>query len=253
MLYIDTLSYNNKLKNISIMEKVLLTGGALLLAVASSSVITPMLIFVLMHSVMFYAGIPVRYVTKMWMLPLPFIGTSLLTSIVSISPESLQFAASIQLGIYYVGITEGGIQMAKIVGCRSVAAISCMYALATTTPIAYLTNYLVKIPSLKAVGEIALLAYHFIFVVLETAESIYIAQQSRLGYRSWKSSFHAITMLAANLGTRTFLTSRNLYIALQSRNYNEQLVFRTYQSPIVFYRMAIIIVGLVLLYFTMNL
>lgn len=253
MLYIDTLAYNNKLKDVSIIEKVLLTGGGLLLAIASSSAITPMIIFVLMHSIMLYAGIPVTYITKIWILPLPFLGVSLLTSIVSISSEWRQFLVFFPIGTYYVGIGEGGIQMASMVGFRSVAAISCMYALATTTPIAYVTQYVAKIPSLTAIGEIALLAYHFIFVIVETGERIHTAQQARLGYRSWQSSLRAITLLAANLGTRAFLTSKNLYTALQSRNYKEQLVFRTYQSPVCFCRMVSIIVGLVLLSCTLQL
>lgn len=252
MLYIDYLAYNNNLKNISICEKVLLTGGGLVLAIAASSPLTPIIIFIIMQAVMLYAGIPVRYMVKLWMIPLPFIAVSLLTSIISISMEPFASLATLTIGPYYLGITQSGFLTAGLVGLRSVAAIACMYALATTTPIAHLVSYGAKIPSLKAVAEITLLAYRFIFVVLETSGRIYTAQQARLGYHAWRPSLRSIILLAANLGTNAFITSKNLYTALQARNYNEQLIFRTYQSPVVIYRVIIISISLILLFFTIN-
>jgi cobalt/nickel transport system permease protein len=74
--------------------------------------------------------------------------------------------------------------------------------------------------------EVALLAYRFIFVILHTAAQIYTAQQSRLGYSNLTRSIRSIGILAANLGRKSFMTARALFIGLSSRNYSERLVFR---------------------------
>lgn len=253
MLYIDYLAYNNKFKDVSIAEKILLMGGGLVLAVAFPSVITATLLIVIMHGLMIFAGIPLRYVVNIWMIPLPFIVLSLLTSMVSISLEPVKYLTGVKIGHIYLGITNDSFFTAKIVFFRSIAAISCMYALALTTPMACLISYVCRHRWLKVVGEITLLTYRFIFVVIETASCIYTAQQARLGYQSWRIGLRSVGLLAANLGRTAFITSQKLYIALQSRNYSGKLIFRSYQSPVIIYRVIIILLGLVGLFFTTKL
>jgi len=131
-----------------------------------------------------------------------------------------------RLGPVFIGITMAGWQAMEAALLRSLAASACLLMLAGTTPVSYLVAWMSQIAFLRPVLEVALLAYRFIFVILHTAAQIYTAQQSRLGYSSLPRSVRSIGILAANLGRKSFITARDLFIGLSSRNYTERLVFR---------------------------
>lgn len=226
MLYLDYLANNNALKHVSIGEKLILGGGGLLLSLVAPRPITLLSVIIIMHSVILYARIPLGYIVRLWLAPLLFLLVSLVTVVFSASTAPFFALYSIKLGSCYVGVTGQGLLAAQQLLLRSLAAVSCLFMLATTTPVVYIVAYLSRIPGLRAVMEIMLLTYRFIFVFLAAAGQIYTAQQSRLGYAGPRRSLNAISMLAANLGRKSFMTARELYIALLARNYSDRLVFR---------------------------
>lgn len=148
---------------------------------------------------------------------------------------------SVKTGGYYIGVTPEGIATAKVLFLRSAAAVSCLFMIATTTPIAHITAFAARIKALNTVMEIGLLTYRFIFVFLDTAAKIYTAQQSRLGYSTPRRSLHSLTLLAANLGSKSFITVRELYTALLARNYSDKLVFRHPRQDISVIRLIAIV------------
>jgi len=68
-----------------------------------------------------------------------------------------------------------------------------------------------------------LLIYRQLFVVLDTAEKIYTAQNARLGYVNFKSSLNSMGKLLSYLITKSFSDSKRLYTALVSRGYDGEL------------------------------
>lgn len=226
MLYLDYLAYNNALKHISIIEKLLMGWGCLILSLVFPRPFTLLLIVLVMHLIMLYARISPRYLVRLWAAPLAFLIAGLVT--VTVSAAAVPFPAlfSAQVGNLYLGITPEGLATAEALFLRSAAAVSCLFMVATTTPIAHIAAFAAKIKALNTVMEISLLTYRFIFVFLETAAKIYTAQQSRLGYSTTRRALRSIGMLAANLGSKSFVTARELYTALLARNYSDRLVFR---------------------------
>jgi cobalt/nickel transport system permease protein len=249
MLYLDYLAYNNALKQVSIGEKLLLGGGALILALAVPRPATLLAVIFVMHGVILYARVPPAYLARLWLAPLAFLLTGIISVAVSVSAAPFTALAVVKVGPWYVGVTAAGLAMAEVLLLRSLAAVSCLLMIATTTPVAYVTAYLSRFPGIGSVAEIAALTYRFIFVFLAAAGQIYTAQQSRLGYADTRRSLRSLALLTANVGRKTFLGARDLTIALSARNYRSRLSYHCPPQTAKPYRLALIfalLVGLAL-------
>jgi len=243
MLYLDYLAYNNALGQVSVVEKMLLGGGSLLIVLLLPQPITLLAVIFLMHGVMLYAKIPVSYLLQLWLTPLAFLVTGLISVIVSGSLEAFPALVLWQIGPLYLGVTMSGLITAQGLLLHSTAAVSCLFMLATTTPVAHIAAYLSRCAPLRLLMEISLLTYRFIFVFLACVGQIYLAQQSRLGYAGMGRSLKSLSLLAANVGRKSFITATDLYTALLARNYNDQLVFQ-YSRQLVKPVRLILIAGL---------
>jgi len=241
MLYLDYLSYHNRFSHISILEKLAVGLGGLLLSVSSGSQAVNLALFLFMSGILWRAGMPPGYWLRLWGTLLPFLLTAVATILFSFALEPFPAMWSLWLGPVYVGITTTGLQAMKAALFRSAAASACLLMLAGTTPVSYLVAWASQIAFMRPVLEVALLAYRFIFVILYTAAQIYTAQQSRLGYSSLSRSLRSIGILAANLGRKSFITARDLFIGLSSRNYTERLMFRYPRQRVAPARLTVIV------------
>ncbi len=241
MLYLDYLAYNNALRHVSVVEKLLLGGGALLIVLVLPQSIVLLTVIFLMQIVMLYAKIPMRYLLTLWLAPITFLLTALLPLIVSGSMQPFPALTLWKIGHLYLGVTLDGVLTAQELLLRSMAAVSCLFMLATTTPVAHIAAYLSRFPPLRLLMEISLLTYRFIFVFWACVGQIYLAQQSRLGYADKKHSLKSLGLLAANVGRKSFMTAADLYTALLARNYSDQLVFQYSRQPVRPVRLVLIV------------
>lgn len=244
MLYLDYLSYHNRFASISIIEKLTLGLGGLYIAVSSDAPAMNLTVFLLMSALLLRAGMNFFYWLRLWGTLLPFLLTAVGTILFSISTTPFTALWIVRLGAVYIGITAAGWQAMEIALLRGVAAVSCLLLLAGTTPISYLVAWASSLKVLRPILEVALLAYRFIFVIMYTAGQIYTAQQSRMGYSNLPRSLRSISILAANLGRKSFMTARALFIGLSSRNYSERLVFRCPQQTVQPVRFLALLVSL---------
>jgi cobalt/nickel transport system permease protein len=106
---------------------------------------------------------------------------------------------------------------------RSMSALFAIYFLVLTTPFSDLSWLLarLRVPSLFI--ELASLTYRFIFVLAETAANTYIAQNSRLGYSTWKNTFNSLGKLSANVLIKSWHRSQMMHNALISRCYDGEI------------------------------
>ncbi|WP_371366151.1 Cobalt transport protein CbiQ [Sporomusa rhizae] len=241
MFYLDYLAYNNALRQVSVTEKMVLGGGTLAVALCFPQPVTLLSIILLMHAVMLYARIPVRYILQLWLIPLGFLVAGLVSVLLSFSTQPFSAWFLLSIGTLYIGITLEDVFRVQGLLLRSMASLSCLFMLATTTPVAYITAIFSRFSPLRVVMEIALLTYRFIFVFHEALAQIYMAQQSRLGYSGMTQSLYSLGLLAANVGRKSFVTSHELYIALLARNYSNQLIFQYARQPVNFYRLLVIL------------
>ncbi len=67
------------------------------------------------------------------------------------------------------------------------------------------------------------LVYRFVFVLLETGMAMYLAQEARLGYSSWRRSLRSAGMLASNLYLRSQARAAAVFTALTARGHTGEL------------------------------
>jgi cobalt/nickel transport system permease protein len=113
------------------------------------------------------------------------------------------------------------VSQAIILVTRALGAASAMNFLALTTPLVDIVELLRRWHVPLILIDLMTVIYRFIFVLLETLNRIYIAQDSRLGYHT---SYFRVMNSAAMLGSRLFIDafqrSRRLQLALESRGYD---------------------------------
>lgn len=239
MLDLDYWSQYNRWRTVSIPEKAFLFLGGLIFALALKNPWALLSLFAGMHALMIFgAGIPIRVLLKLWMAPLVFIGISMITVAISVGSDPSRFVAAVSIGSGYIGFTPEGLMLSKGLFLRVIAALSCLFGLATTTPAAYGAAWFSRNRYLRSISEIALLTYRFIFVVFESSQQIYKAQQSRLGYQDYSLMIRSLSLLGANLGRKSFWSVREIYLALISRGYEERLSYRYPNYPISYFRLA---------------
>jgi len=71
--------------------------------------------------------------------------------------------------------------------------------------------------------ELLLLMYRFIFSLLAIADELWIAQNSRCGYRTWKLGMRSLGILIGQLLQRTLVNYRQVSLSLASRGFNGEL------------------------------
>lgn len=245
MLFLDYLAYHNRLATVSLLEKTVLGIGGLCLAVSTGNAWVHGGLYAFMSLLLIWAGMPFSYWLRLWGALLPFMVVSILTILVSFSAEPFSALGVVKIDAYYVGVPAENLRQAEGALLRSAASVACLLFLAGTTPLAHVAAWGSKFAVLRPVLEVSLLAYRFIFVVMHTAGQIYTAQQSRLGYSDLRRSFRSIGSLAANVGRKSFVTARDLFIGLASRNYEDRLVFRYPRQQVQPLRLLMIVAGLV--------
>jgi cobalt/nickel transport system permease protein len=123
----------------------------------------------------------------------------------------------------YVGIVKTGIVTAFRLFFKALGAASCLYYLSLSTPLVDILSTLRRLRCPKLLLELMGLMYRSIFVLLETAETMIIAQNSRLGYSDVRTGFRSMSALASTLFIRAYKRSEDLYIALEARGYDGEL------------------------------
>ncbi|MCL6612269.1 MAG: cobalt ECF transporter T component CbiQ [Peptococcaceae bacterium] len=224
MLSIDRYAYSNKLRHVHPAEK---CGFALItvaVCLASSNRLTFILVILLMAGLaVFRAGIPLPFYLKLMCVPMSFLAVGVLTVAISITGENHPFLWGLKIGGYTLGVTGPGLQAAADLFLKSLGAVSCLYFLSLTTPVVEILAVIKKLRLPPLFIELMSLVYRFIFVLLETAQKIQVAQSSRWGYASLKTSFHSLGQLGANLFVKSYHHSQMIHAALSARCYSGDL------------------------------
>ncbi len=224
MLKIDQYAYINRMAGVHPLEKLLLSLGTMAVCLAVSSPATYLIVIIFMAvMVTAVAGIPLRFYLKLMLAPALFLVAGVLTVALVWAKNPPAALWGLRIGGYCFGVTAQGLAAAGSLFLRSLAAVACLYFLSLTTPAVEIFSVLrsLKVPPLFV--ELMSLVYRYIFVLLETADRIYISQASRWGYASLKSSYISLGQLIANLFAKASQNYRMLCQALKARCYTGEL------------------------------
>ncbi|WP_018085751.1 cobalt ECF transporter T component CbiQ [Desulfurispora thermophila] len=232
MYIIDYYAYTNKMKHINPGEKILFALGSLGWALLARNPLLPMLIlagniFILNKC----AGIPGRILWRLLVLPFTFLLPALLPILLYWQSTPRDLVWFICLGNSFLGIKAAGIQLAQQVAARSLAAVTCLYFISLTTPMPDWREFCRRLHLPPLLLDLMTLVYRYIFILAQTAASMHLAQTLRLGYGGFRPSIRHTALLLANLLQKSYQTMQSINIAMQSRNFQDELPMASREYP----------------------
>lgn len=224
MLLIDHYAYNNKLVSVHPGEKFLFFVLTISLCLSVTSVVTSLaVICVMAGAIVLLAGVPWRFYLKLLLLPGAFLIVGVITLMLTLTREQQGFIWFTGLGPYAVGITSHSLDVGVNLFLRSLGSVSCLYFLSLTTPMTDIVSVLRKLRVPALVVELTTFIYRFLFVLLEVAGKVYVAQSCRLGYKSMATGFNSLGRLVVSIFLNSYVNSQAVYNALVARCYTGNL------------------------------
>jgi len=165
------------------------------------------------------AAIPLKNYLKILSIPLGFLIISIITIVFSISSLD-EFIFSFKVLNKYVGVNQASLNQGMSLFARSMAAVTSSFFLSLTTPLNQIIKLLKKIRLPNILIELIVLIYRFIFIFLEEAREIRMAQEMKFGYISRKNSYTSIALLIKALFLRVFLRYEDMIISLDCKLYD---------------------------------
>lgn len=211
MISLDKISYMSAIRMKNPNEKLCFSLVFLLLCVLCNHWIISTLVFVQMSFfTLSISKTPVKTYVKL--LLLPFLFTILGVLGVVFSRGALSGNIESETWIFSWNLLM-----------KSFASTSCLYFLILSTPMVDVIHALscCKLPSLFL--EIMMLMYRYIFVLLEFSYVVFVSQESRLGYVSYKKSIHSLGSLGSSLFLSSYQRAGECFSAMESRLYQGEI------------------------------
>ncbi len=228
-IQIDSLAYTNGLRLLPPKQKLLFATILFILAAIAHPTVQLVIALWMGVWIVVYAKIPGKtymgllYVAIFfWLTSLPalvisIVDTSQISQINQVVTDSL---GGFNIGANYIYISRNGIEQGFQIFTRAIASISCLYFIILTIPFTELLETLRSLGFPELITELLLLMYRFIFVLLNTANELWIAQQARGGYRNFSTSLKSLALLIGQLLRRSLLNYRQTSLSLASRGFN---------------------------------
>lgn len=220
-MIIEQYAYHARIKDIDPTLKLFVSVMFLLLTLMMYKMVTILFIFLIAFLSISYFGriSPIRII-KLLLIPMVFLLTSVIAILISFSEQKEELIFAIPFIHGYLGATWPGIWQGIFLFIKALTATCCLYFLILTTPMVAILSSLRRLRVPNSLITIMELIYRFIFIMTDTAGSIYLAQSSRLGYRSYRRSISSLGQLASMVFIRAFLRVDDLFKAMESRGYN---------------------------------
>lgn len=228
---LDALAQTNGLRSLPPEHKLGFAAALFLLAYGAPISVQLLIALWLFLWVVQYAKIPARLYARLLSLPLGFFLLGLPAWILGAGRvEQLgNFRADVlwgaPLGSFYLYLSQQGLEQSRGIFFRSLALTSCLYFLLLTVPLGEMIPLLGRWGCPALLTELMTLMYRFIGVLGDTASQLLAAQQSRLGYGTWRRSLGSLSLLAGKLLQRTLINYREISLGLASRGYTGELKF----------------------------
>jgi cobalt/nickel transport system permease protein len=224
MLNIDKYAYSSALKKKDPMEKLTFALTTLGVCLWASSIPISVTILIIMTIATVKKGqIPFKFYLKLMLIPISFLIVGVVTIAFEISVSRESFISELFIFDRYIGLSKTGLVTATVIFFKALGSVACLYYLSLNTPMVALLSALRKMRCPKLIVELMSLIYRFIFVLMETAETMFIAQTSRLGYARLSSGYRSMGMLLSTLFIRAYKKSDELYTSLEARGYEGEL------------------------------
>ena len=230
---IDSLAYGNRLRWLPPSHKLSFAIVLLILSLISPPVVQGLISIWVFIWIVVYAAIPANIYLKLLALPLSFWIASLPAfAIAFVNTADVQTqavmadvwrGAGMNVGRFYIYVSDYGLQQIAWLLIRALASTSCMYFILLTTPFTEVLQILRQLRCPPLLTELLLLMYRFIFTLLAIVDDLWMAQNSRCGYRTWRRGMSSLGILIGQLLQRVLLNYRQVSLSLAARGFNGEL------------------------------
>lgn len=226
---IDSLAHTNQLRSLAPEHKLGFAIALFLLGYLAPAHVQGLMVIWLFVWVVKYAQIPAQTYLKLLSLSTSFLILSLPALVINIGTvENLtvfepDVVWGIPLGSIYLYLSQQGVDQARVVFVRAIALTSCLYFILLTVPMFEIIRVLNRLGCPVMITELMSLMYRFIFILTDTASELLTAQQSRMGYGTWRKGMRSLSILVGQLLQRTLHNYRQLALGLAARGYTGEL------------------------------
>lgn len=221
---IDQYAYNSPWLNIHPGEKLALALGTMVMVLGLQSLWVSVLVLLGMSLLIVgSARIPVRFYLELMLVPMVFLSAGCAAVVLTTAHTADSLWKGWFVAGQWWGISQASLAYAGALLLRSLACVSCLYLLALTTPVTQLVFILRRLRLPAVIADLMGLIYINVFMFLQTAQDIRIAQQSRGGYQNLTGQMRNLSVLAGNIFIKNLERSNASYNALLARGYDGQL------------------------------
>ena len=216
----DYIAHHNELSEFNPYIKLFITIITLVVTLVLDNLYFDVIIFVIMSVVILtIAKINYKSYLKFLSIPMAFLVITCLFLLFFFGKGQVIY----ETGLWGIVVTEGSLHYCVYTFMRVMGCLPCLGFLALTTPIAKVLHCLGTLKVPKIVIEIGLLMYNTIFIFLNEIDTMQKAQETRLGYHSYTTSFKSLGALVSTIFLRSLDKSETLQFALDSRGYSGEL------------------------------
>jgi cobalt ECF transporter T component CbiQ len=228
MFAIDEIAYSSPFRDWSPLGKFALALSLLISSLLASSIVVPFLVFLVGFCLLFYST-KLRLPKVIVLALVDGLGIFLIGAIVIAFVTTGDHLLTVNLGFAVLNFSKQGVDLGMLVFMRAVAGVTVMLFFATSTPIPHLANALrqAKIPA--EIVELTILIYRYSFLLIEQLDTMYVAAQSRLGFRGTKNKFRTTAKLLVGVFIRSMDMAERSQVALNCRSFRGE--FHCYRSP----------------------
>lgn len=212
-------SYVNKagfIQGIDSRAKLVFVLACLLLSVISSSPAVPVSVGAVCLALIAVSGAPILAVALRMSEPLLF--AAILAAIQAFIVRGDTLSSFNVLGMN-LSVSAEGLHKGVIIMSRVFGAVTAVLFLTMTTSVHRLLSAAARLRAPKAIVEISLFAYRYVFVLIEDAVTIYHAQKGRLGYSNFTRGTRSLATLAGSVFLRAFCQAEATGEAMAMRGY----------------------------------
>ena len=227
---IDSLAYGNRLRWLPPRHKLSFAIVLLMLSLISPPIVQGLISIWVFIWIVCYAGIPANIYFKLLALPLSFWIASLPAFVINGADIQTQAVIAdvwqglgMNLGRFYIYVSNYELQQVARLLIRALASTSCMYFILLTTPFTEVLQVLRQLRCPALLTELLLLMYRFIFTLLAIVDDLWMAQNSRCGYRTWRRGMSSLGILIGQLLQRVLINYRQVSLSLAARGFNGEL------------------------------
>ena len=222
MHYFDSYPIKSRIRKVHPIVKLVSFAVYTAMALGAPSIAFLALMMVCFFVLTVYtARISVYRLVRLLFIPATFVLLGSLSVVLDVNPVAPIYTISV--GNFFLGISAASIYRGGLLFAHSFSSILILYSLVLNTPVSDIIYVLRKMRVSEVILDLLVLVYRTIFILSDTAQSIYVSQKSRLGYRRMSSTLRSTGQLAGSVFILSGVRAEQMFRSMESRGYNGKI------------------------------